>query len=453
MISDKFISDAANAKIAAGGLTELELAQLSGAQPALDSTITKVNLIADLPDVAANLGRMIYVIEEEKYYYSNGEEWSIDYDTSYSSSSETYSWGSNAKGQLGDGTVTAKSSPGTIVSGGLNWSSLVGSRGILPWSVGTTTDGDAYAWGTNQGYVLGAGGGVSRSSPVIIVGGLNWSQISAGIGTFNLGVTTTGVIYGWGSGNDGRLGTGDISTQTSPVSVIGGLTFTQVAAGGYHAVAIATDGAAWAWGRNSQGALGIGTHSYGTSRTSPQSVLGGHTWSQVAAGFSTCLGITNTGVAYGWGTQSGGALGNGTTSYGVQNTPVSVVGGLTWSTVSAGNQHSLGITSTGIAYGWGAGGGGRLGNGSTASTGSPASVLGGITNWSQVSAGYTHSVGVTLNGIAYAWGANNYGGLGDGTTTSRLSPITVVGGFTGWSAISAASSHTLGIIFSETGIE
>jgi alpha-tubulin suppressor-like RCC1 family protein len=70
-----------------------------------------------------------------------------------------------------------------------------------------------------------------------------------------------------------------------------------------------------------------------------------------------------------------------------------------------------------------------------------------------VSAGYDHSVGLTSAGTAYAWGTNAYGALGDGTTTSRLSPVTVVGGFTGWSTISAGSSHTLGIIIAETGIE
>jgi alpha-tubulin suppressor-like RCC1 family protein len=93
------------------------------------------------------------------------------------------------------------------------------------------------------------------------------------------------------------------------------------------------------------------------------------------------------------------------------------------------------------------------GTGDTGDKSSPASVVGGITNWSQLSAGTNHSLGVTSSGILYAWGYNAQGQLGDGTVINRSSPVTVTGGLTGWLEISAGGKHSLGVLLVETGIE
>jgi alpha-tubulin suppressor-like RCC1 family protein len=198
---------------------------------------------------------------------------------------------------------------------------------------------------------------------------------------------------------------------------------------------------AYAWGRNNYGQLGDGTT---VSKSSPITVLGGITnWSQLSASTSHSLGVTTTGIAYAWGFGGSGVLGDGTTVS--KSSPVSVIGGITnWSQVSAGDYYSLGLTSTGIAYSWGSNNYGRLGDGTTTARSSPVTVIGGITNWSQVSAGNGHSLGLIATGILYAWGRNNYGQLGDGTTTNRSSPITVIGGITNWSQL-AAGNHSLGI--------
>jgi alpha-tubulin suppressor-like RCC1 family protein len=93
------------------------------------------------------------------------------------------------------------------------------------------------------------------------------------------------------------------------------------------------------------------------------------------------------------------------------------------------------------------------GTGDTGDKSSPVSVVGGITNWSQLSAGTNHSLGVTSSGILYAWGYNAQGQLGDGTVINRSSPVTVTGGLTGWLEISAGGKHSLGVLLVETGIE
>jgi alpha-tubulin suppressor-like RCC1 family protein len=127
-----------------------------------------------------------------------------------------------------------------------------------------------------------------------------------------------------------------------------------------------------------------------------------------------------------------------------------VIGGITdWVGVSAGGGHSVGVTESGIAYAWGNNTNGRLGDGTGTARSSPVTVIGGITDWASVSAGDRHSLGVTESGIAYAWGNNGNGRLGDGTTTSRTSPVTVIGGITNWVSVSAGDSHSLGIYIQE----
>jgi alpha-tubulin suppressor-like RCC1 family protein len=90
----------------------------------------------------------------------------------------------------------------------------------------------------------------------------------------------------------------------------------------------------------------------------------------------------------------------------------------------------------------GQGSGGKLGNGSTSGGFSPGLVLGGITNWSSLIASGDFSLGLTSSGVVYAWGYNSSGQIGDGTTTSRLSPVTIAGGLSNWAIIGAGANRT-----------
>ena len=306
----------------------------------------------------------------------------------------------------------------------------------------------AYAWGYNSYGQNGTNNTTHTFSPVSVVGGItNWSQLSSG-DSFSLGITAAGVAYGWGDNSKGRLGDGTITSRRSPVTVVGGLTWSQIHASESRgsAIGLTTAGVAYAWGDNIGGQLGDGTK---VSKSSPVSVLGGLTWSQVSIGSTHCIGITTTGVGYSWGDNFNGRLGDGT-STGSSLSPGTIVGGLTWSKVAAGLAHNLAITTGGVAYAWGANGSsynpGILGDGTTTDRSSPGSVLGGITNWVQVSAGSIHSLGLTSSGIAYAWGYNEQGRLGIGESFgSRLSPVTVVGGITNWAQVQAGLSASLAI--------
>ena len=88
--------------------------------------------------------------------------------------------------------------------------------------IGLTEDGTPYAWGGGTSGMLGNGATTSRSSPVVVLGGLKFKSVFYGNSNF-IGLTEDGTPYAWGSNTNGQLGTGDINHRSSPVAVLGGL--------------------------------------------------------------------------------------------------------------------------------------------------------------------------------------------------------------------------------------
>jgi alpha-tubulin suppressor-like RCC1 family protein len=198
---------------------------------------------------------------------------------------------------------------------------------------------------------------------------------------------------------------------------------------------------AWAWGIGINGEIGDNT---GVNKSSPVAVVGGYTdWVQISDGFNHTAAIRANGTAWGWGGGSLGRLGDNTTVS--KSSPVSVVGGFTdWIQISSGGATTFAIRANGTAWGWGAGSLGRLGDNTTVDKSSPVSVIGGFTDWVQVSAASLNTAAVRANGTAYCWGSGSNGQLGNNATTDRSSPVLVVGGFTDWVQISTGG-HTAAV--------
>jgi alpha-tubulin suppressor-like RCC1 family protein len=354
-----------------------------------------------------------------------------------------WSWGCNANYQLGELTQNDKSSPVSLVNGFCNWSK-VSAGGKSSHAI--RQDGTAWGWGYNNVGQLGDGTVAQRSSFVSVVGGFtDWCQISAGYNHV-LAVRTNGTAWAWGCGYKGILGDDTTVSKSSPVSVVGGFTdWCQVSAGRYLSVGVRQNGSAWAWGANFKGGLGDNTT---VSRSSPVSVVGGFTdWCQIDADnriFS--IAVRQNGTIWTWGGNYYGFLGDNTIVS--RSSPGSVVGGFTdWCQVSAGAYTSLGLRTNGTAWTWGRNDTvGRLGDGTTVDKSSPVSVVGGYTDWCQVSAGQQRGLALRTNGTAWTWGQNAVGRLGDGTTVNRSSPVSVAGGCTDWLQVSATGSlHSIGI--------
>jgi len=249
-------------------------------------------------------------------------------------------------------------------------------------------------------------------------------------------------LWGWGSSS--YIGDNSVGfTRSSPVSVVGGFTdWVDVSAGYRHTVAMRANGTAWAWGSNGRGQLGNNENT--VQRSSPVSVVGGYTdWVQISAGRYHTAAVRANGTAWCWGYNYRGRLGdNSTTS---RSSPVLVVGGFTnWVQISAGRDHTAAVRANGTAWCWGWNAYGQLGDESTTSRLSPVSVVGGFTDWVQISAGAFHTAAVRANGTAWCWGWNNSGRLGDDSTTSKRSPVLVVGDYTDWVQIDA-SNHTAAV--------
>jgi alpha-tubulin suppressor-like RCC1 family protein len=354
----------------------------------------------------------------------------------------SWSWGLNTCGRLGDNTLTARSSPVSVVGGFTDWCQV--SAGSAH-SIGLRRNGTALTWGSGANGRLGDNTTVAKSSPVLVVGGFtDWCQVSAG-NCHSLGLRSNGTAWAWGynTAGAGQLGDNTTVAKSSPVLVVGGFTDWCQLSGGYqHSLGVRTNGTVWAWGCNGQGRLGDNTT---VAKSSPVSVVGGFTdWCQVSAGFRHSLGVRTDGTAWAWGASSAGRLGDNTIID--KSSPVSVVGGFTdWCQVNAGSYHSLGVRTNGTAWAWGCNFVGQLGDNTTVNKSSPVSVIGGFTDWCQLSGGYQHSLGVRTNGTVWAWGCNGQGRLGDNSATNRSSPVSVVGGFTDWCQISAGGSHSMGV--------
>jgi alpha-tubulin suppressor-like RCC1 family protein len=279
---------------------------------------------------------------------------------------DAYCWGHNGWGQLGNGTTSSALTPGLVV-GTLDFVSV--SASIRQHSCGIAIGGDGYCWGRNDAGELGDGTVSNRTSPAPVIGGLSFASLSTGDG-YTCGVAAGGDGYCWGSNISSRLGGAGRDT-VAPALISGGLEFAGLSTGTQHGCGVTTGGDAYCWGANSFGRLGIGE--FGGVRFSPTAVLGGlESVSVSAGGTHTCV-VTTGGEVHCWGRNNAGQLGDATNTD--SNVPVAVSGSLSFVVVSAGNDHTCALTADGDAYCWGNNSAGQLGDGTTTASNTPVRVV------------------------------------------------------------------------------
>ena len=354
-----------------------------------------------------------------------------DHGLAVTSTGEVFAWGKNTFGQVGDGTTTNRTRPvQAALPTAATATAVISAPGAFI-SLALTTSGEVLAWGRNTSGQLGDGTTTSRATPVqvpmpaaaILTGGL-----TAGA-TFTLAVVSYSAALGWGANNAGQLGDGTTVERRTPVDVTfpSGMVLAGITAGYSHSLAVDDVGVTYAWGANAQGQLGTGDT---TAQDSPVPVSGFPTGTRivaVTAGQFHSVALAEDGTVYAWGYNSQGQLGDGTTTQ--RLTPVEVTGfpaGTVVTAISSHNVHNIAVTSTGDVYTWGDNSSGQIGNGTTTIQTSAVQIPlpnGGIAV--NATAGALHTVAVTDDGSAYAWGYNLYGQLGDGTTTNAHTPVQV----------------------------
>lgn len=333
-----------------------------------------------------------------------------------------WAWGKNDLGQLGDGTLTNKTSP--IQIGSEKWISIAAGQ---DHSLAVKADGTLWTWGNNDMGQLGIGNPTFpyyKTTPVQIGTATNWVMVAAGYG-HSLGLKSDGTLWGWGLNQYYQMGDGTTTFRNTPGQIGAATNWAFINSGVFHNLGIKSDGTLWAWGYNSYGQVGNGTTA---SVTVPTQISTATDWASVDAGSYHSVGLKNDGTLWGWGDNDHGQLGDGTRNIYRVPTQTSTDN---WVSVTAGFYSSLGIKGDGSLWGWGKNDVGQLGNGSTAIRANPTQI-GNANNWAHLTAGYNCSFGIQTDGSSYAWGQNDAGQLGDGTVINKTSPTTIgnVSGFT-----------------------
>ncbi len=360
-------------------------------------------------------------------------------------------WGYGPLGRLGNNSILSVSSPVQTVSQGTNWKQVSSGFGH---TAAIKTDGTLWLWGSDIAGELGnnldtsGGSGSGFSSPVQTISqGTNWKQVSLGR-CFSSAIKTDGTLWLWGLALQGRLGNNSTTDRSSPVQTIStGTNWKSVSLGSGHSAGIKNDGTLWLWGGNTRGQLGSGVV---TSYSSPvQTVSQGTNWKQVSLGEDNTSAIKTDGTLWLWGDGSNGELGNNSTIN--RSSPVQTVStGTNWKNVFLGANRSGSVKTDGTLWVWGCGGNGVLGNYSTIARSSPVQTVSQTTEWASTeecawcsfSSSTCHSVAIKTDGTLWLWGSSSFGELGDNSTANKSSPVQTVSQGTNWKQVSAGSLKT-----------
>jgi alpha-tubulin suppressor-like RCC1 family protein len=364
-------------------------------------------------------------------------------------------WGLGVNNQMGDGSTTSNLVPGDVTLNG---------QACADGSVRTGDSTCSLTQGTDHAYRLGYSIG-TWNAPIS-----NWvaatTKTRPGLTPSVSGRTSSSITLGWdpssletgkaypeytversasSSGSDPVTVavTGD-ETATDYGSVAPSADFSQVSAGYAHSCGILDD-QLYCWGSNTNGQLGLGTTT-NASRPTLVAALAGKTVSQVSAGYNYTCAIADSKV-YCWGYNDYGKLGDGT---GIQRTTPTLVSnqtGVVATGISAGTSHTCAIFN-GAAFCWGGNVYYALGTGNATSSSVPVAVTStGVLSGKTVTAVTTGNFSscAIAAGMAYCWGNNDYGKLGDGTTTTRSVPVAATISGKTVTSISAGYQHTCAV--------
>ncbi|MNO43549.1 Regulator of chromosome condensation (RCC1) repeat protein [compost metagenome] len=407
-----------------------------------------------------------------------------------------WSWGNNHYGQLGDGSLSNRSTPVQVI--GLNdvVSIAVGSDGH---SVAMKSDGSVWSWGYNHYGQLGDGSLSNRSQPVQMLVNtapevsLSWplgtkdapapSNVTKPLITWNVtdgaGTTfTTLQVQILDASSTVVLDSGEVEVVTQSTSqswqvnaalpenqnlqvrvkVKDGVLWSEWSEAGWMKVeqgsggqgvsanngitlVVKSDGTVQGMGLNSSGQLGNGlTYNSSTAMTAGISEV-----SSVASGSNFTATLKSDGTVWSWGNNASGQLGNNTLTSSL--TPVQATGMDSVLQIAAGKEHVVALKSDGTVWSWGLNGNGQLGNGSTVTQKSAVQIssLSGVIS---VAAGDTHSLAIKGDGSVWAWGYNF------GNSPRQINGLTNVVSIAGGNSLSSVAVKSDGTVWSisNTGV-
>ncbi|MEO7125360.1 MAG: cell wall-binding repeat-containing protein [Nakamurella sp.] len=342
-------------------------------------------------------------------------------------------WGTLANG-VGSPIDYGSSPQGISLPGGVRVSALAAGGS---WDLALGSDGAVYSWGFNDHGQLGTGigGGSSTAQPdparVALPDGVTATALStapSGGWGRSFAVGSDGAAYMWGDRDDCHPNW-NLDENSPPIALAlpSAVPARQVAGGMDDTFILDDDGAVYAAGGNGDGELGIGAASDGAMCTpTPVAMPFGVTAISISVGAEFALAIGSDGQLYAWGRNDAGELGDGTTHDSGGPVKVQLPAVVTPTAISAGSRFALATGSDGHLYAWGVNYFGQLGDGTTTDAHTPVQVAlpTGVTP-TAISAGGEFGLADGSDGHLYAWGGNNAGQLGDGTTTDATTPVRV----------------------------
>jgi alpha-tubulin suppressor-like RCC1 family protein len=294
----------------------------------------------------------------------------------------------------------------------------------------------AVAWGQNVDGELGTGykGTESNVPAAVLLSGFR--SVTPGYYS-SYALMNDGSVRAWGGNDFGELGNGTRLPSDQPLPVRGLSDVVKFAVGGAHSLALLETGGIATWGGNTFGTIGDGTSGEGTERGVDLPVfpdLSGV--AAVAAGGAMDAAVLRDGTVATWGENKQGQLGDGTTVEkdvptrvpGISHVRAMAVGG-----VGSRGGHMLALLDDGTVLAWGGNDEGQLGDGTTSDSSVPVHVK-GLSGVVAISAGATHSLALLADGTLMAWGSNAFGELGIRGISDSTIPRPVLADVTDMSA-------------------
>lgn len=323
---------------------------------------------------------------------------------------QLFTWGRNLEGELGQGP-SAPSLEGTptLVSSSTGLSNVTG---FWPGPQDTfATDGSGHVWSWGGFDSVNERGSSGSSLPAPVVGPTNVVSIGPGSSS-TIALTAGHTMWGWGEPNElGLPG----SFPVNPTVLPGPPNVVKVAAGNAYTLALGQDGTLWGAGSNHDGGLGQGS-AFLISGFTPIPNLTGIL--DMAAGdgvVSFTVAVDGSGHVFAFGNNLFGEMGNGSASSTPQTTAAQVPGIDSVVQVAAGQVHVLVLKSDHTVWAWGANESGELGDGTTTNSPIPVRVQfpTGV-QIARIAAGFSNSIALDTQGHLWAWGYNGFGAVGNG---------------------------------------
>ncbi|WP_436640878.1 Ig-like domain repeat protein [Microbaculum sp. FT89] len=330
-------------------------------------------------------------------------------------------WGQNTYGQLGDGTKIDRAAP--VAVNGLS-SGVVAVVAARLHSCALTAAGGVKCWGSGANGRLGTGVTSDSLIPVAVDGLTSGVTAIAGGMDHTCALTEAGAMKCWGYNSTGQIGDGSTTNRLSPVQVSGLASGVTAITGNHNHTCAIVSGAAKCWGYNFFAQLGDGTT---TDRHVPTTVDGLSSGvARISSGYLHGCALTEAGVVKCWGTNGSEQLGDGTNTNRISPVVASVLSDPV-TDIFAGGVHTCVLTESGAAKCWGYNEDGSLGDGTGVNSTTPVTVAGFGAGPAAVSAGWYSNCGITRDGSLKCWGYNGESQIGDGTTTTRNAPVVVSG--------------------------